>query len=55
MGKVAHKASQLNFHQLEYSGGAGLRFTARNAVIMRVEAAVSREGVRGMWTFSNMW
>jgi hypothetical protein len=55
MGKVARKASQLNFHDLEYAGGVGLRFTARNAVIMRIEAAISREGVRGMWTFSNMW
>jgi hypothetical protein len=55
MGKVARKASQLNFHDLEFAGGIGIRFTARNAVIMRIEAAVSREGVRGMWTFSNMW
>jgi outer membrane protein assembly factor BamA len=55
MGKVTRKASELNFHNLEYAGGAGLRFTARNAVIMRIEAAISREGVRAMWTFSNMW
>ncbi len=55
MGKVAAKATQLNFHNLEYAGGIGLRFTARNAVIMRMEVAASREGVRGMWTFSNMW
>lgn len=55
MGKVAPKATQLNFHELEYAGGVGLRFTARNAVIMRIEAAVSREGFRGIWTFSNMW
>lgn len=55
MGKVAQKASQLNFHNLEYAGGIGLRFTARNAVIMRMEVAASREGIRGMWTFNNPW
>ena len=55
MGKVARKASQLNFHNLEYAGGIGIRFTVRDAVVMRIEAAASHEGVRGMWTFSNMW
>ena len=55
MGKVAEKASQINFHELEYSGGIGFRFTLRDAVIMRIDNAVSREGYRLIWTFSNMW
>src|SRR5262245_43368428 len=55
MGKVAGKTSQLNFHNLEYSGGIGFRFTLHNAVIMRIDNAVSREGYRFMWTFSNPW
>jgi outer membrane protein assembly factor BamA len=55
MGKVAAKASQINFHNLEYSGGIGFRFTMRDAVVMRIDNAVSREGYRLMWTFSNMW
>jgi outer membrane protein assembly factor BamA len=54
-GKVAPKVSQLNFHRLEYSGGIGFRFTIQNSVIMRIDNAVSREGYRFMWTFSNMW
>jgi outer membrane protein assembly factor BamA len=54
-GKVEPKVSQLNFHRLEYSGGIGLRFTIQNTVIMRIDNAVSREGYRFMWTFSNMW
>ena len=55
MGKVAAKASQLNFYDLEYTGGIGFRFTLRDAVIMRIDNAVSREGYRLIWTFSNMW
>jgi len=54
-GKVAAKASQINFHELEYAGGIGLRFTVQDTVITRLDGAVSREGVRFMWTFSNMW
>jgi outer membrane protein assembly factor BamA len=54
-GKVAPKASQLNFHQLEYCGGLGFRFTIQNSVVMRIDNGVSREGYRFMWTFSNMW
>jgi outer membrane protein assembly factor BamA len=52
MGKVANKATQLNFHNLEYSGGIGFRFTIRNAVVMRIDNAVSREGYRLIWTFT---
>ena len=54
-GKVGPKASQMNFHELEYSGGIGLRFTVRDTVVMRLDNAVSREGYRFMWTFSNAW
>jgi hypothetical protein len=55
MGKVAHKASQLSFRDLEYTGGIGFRATIRDAVIMRIDNAVSREGYRFMWTFSNVF
>ena len=54
-GKVAPKASQVNFHNLEYSGGIGFRFTLGDAVITRIDNAVSREGYRFIWTFENMW
>jgi len=54
-GKVASKPSELKFSNMQYSGGIGLRFTIRDAVIMRIDNAVSREGYRFIWTFSNMW
>jgi outer membrane protein assembly factor BamA len=54
-GKVVPKATQLNLGGIEHSGGIGLRFTLHNAVIMRIDNAVSREGYRFIWTFSNAW
>jgi outer membrane protein assembly factor BamA len=54
-GKVARKVSQLNFHDLEYAGGIGFRFTLQDTVVMRIDNALSREGYRFMWTFSNLW
>jgi hypothetical protein len=40
---------------LYYSGGLGLRIRARSAVISRIDFAVSPEGVRAMWTFSDIY
>jgi outer membrane protein assembly factor BamA len=54
-GKVAPRIRELKFSNLQYIGGLGFRFTIRNAVIMRIDNAVSREGYRFIWTFSNMW
>jgi len=54
-GKVAPRIRDLKFSNLQYAGGIGFRFTIRNAVIMRIDNAVSREGYRFIWTFSNMW
>ena len=54
-GKVAAKPSELDFSNLQYTGGIGLRFTIRDAVIMRIDNAFSNEGYRFIWTFSNMW
>lgn len=54
-GKVADKPSNLDFSNLQYTGGIGLRFTIRDAVIMRIDNAFSHEGYRFIWTFSNMW
>ena len=55
VGKVAPKATQLNLARAKYSGGIGFRFTLRDAVVMRIDNAVSNEGYRFMWTFSNPW
>jgi hypothetical protein len=54
-GKVAPAATQLNLAKAKYAGGIGFRFTLREAVIMRLDNAISNEGYRFMWTFSNMW
>jgi outer membrane protein assembly factor BamA len=55
VGKVAPKATQLNLARANYAGGIGFRFTLRDAVVMRLDNAVSNEGYRFMWTFSNVW
>jgi hemolysin activation/secretion protein len=54
-GEVAPKLSKLNLGDLEYSGGIGMRFTVRDGVFIRIDNAVSREGYRFIWSFSNMW
>jgi outer membrane protein assembly factor BamA len=55
VGKVAPKTTQLNLARAKYTGGIGFRFTLRDAVFMRIDNAVSDEGYRFMWTFSNVW
>ena len=55
LGKVAPKIGLLNFDELEYGGGLGLRFKVRDAVVLRIDQAVSREGYRVMLTFSNVF
>jgi hypothetical protein len=40
---------------LNYSGGLGLRVRARSAVVSRIDFAFSREGVRLIWTFSDIF
>lgn len=54
-GEVAPKLSKLNLGDLEYSGGVGIRFTVRDGVFIRIDNAVSREGYRLIWSFSNIW
>lgn len=47
-GKVFPRRGQLNFKDLEYSAGFGLRFNARNATFMRFDVAFSPEGFQ-LW------
>ena len=54
-GKVAPEPTQLNLARAKYSGGIGFRFALKGAVVMRIDNAVSNEGYRFMWTFSNAW
>ncbi len=52
-GKVAPKASQINFHDLEASVGFGMRFNVRNSTFIRLDFAVSHEGFRYWFKFGN--
>jgi len=52
-GKVAPKASQINFHDLEASVGFGMRFNIRNSTFIRLDFAVSHEGFRYWFKFGN--
>ncbi len=52
-GKVAPKRSQINFHDLETSVGAGMRFNVRNATFIRLDFGVSHEAFRFWFKFGN--
>ena len=52
-GKVAPKASQINFHDLEASVGFGMRFNVRNSTFIRIDFGVSHEGFQYWFKFGN--
>lgn len=54
-GKVAPKLSDIDFTDLEWSGGIGFRFRLNDAYVMRIDFAAGREGFRFMWTFSDIF
>jgi outer membrane protein assembly factor BamA len=54
-GKVFRTASQLNLHDLEGAYGIGMRFNARNAVFMRIDAGFSHEGFQVWLKFNNVF
>jgi outer membrane protein assembly factor BamA len=54
-GKVFHRKSQWNVHDLEGSYGIGMRFNARNAVFMRIDAGFSHEGFQVWLKFNNVF
>jgi outer membrane protein assembly factor BamA len=54
-GKVFHDKSNWNFHDLEGSYGIGMRFNARNAVFMRIDAGFSHEGFQVWVKFNNVF
>ena len=53
-GKVAPTKDELNFADLRYSGGIGLRVRFLDAIVSRIDFAYGREGFRWMWTFSDI-
>ena len=55
-GKVVPlKRDAVDVSRLNYSGGIGFRVRARSAVVSRIDFAVSREGFRMIWTFSDIF
>lgn len=54
-GKVEAKRSDIDFTNMEFSGGIGFRFKIEQNVIMRIDQAWSSEGYRFMWTFNNVF
>jgi len=54
-GKVFHSKKDWNVDDLEGSWGVGMRFNARNAVFMRIDAGFSREGFQVWVKFNNVF
>jgi outer membrane protein assembly factor BamA len=54
-GKVFHRWSQWNLHQLESDVGFGLRFKARGGVALRIDTAFSQEGVMVWFRFRDVF
>jgi len=54
-GKVAARKADLDFSDLDFSGGIGFRFKMQNSVVMRIDFAAGREGFRAMWTFNDIF
>ncbi len=54
-GTVAHERSDVDFSDMRYSGGIGFRVRVQNSVVMRIDFAYGNEGVRFMWTFSDIF
>ena len=54
-GKVASRKADVDFNNLEVSYGFGFRFKLNQAYFMRIDFAGGREGLRFMWTFSDIF
>jgi outer membrane protein assembly factor BamA len=54
-GKVTPDKADLNFSDLDWSGGIGFRFRILGGVVSRIDFAGGREGFRWMWTFSDIY
>lgn len=52
-GKVFQSKREWNLHDMEGAYGIGMRFNARDAVFMRIDAGFSHEGIQVWVTFKN--
>jgi hypothetical protein len=54
-GKVFHRRSQLNLHDLEGSAGFGFRVNVGNSVFMRIDVGFSHEGAQVWLKFKDVF
>jgi len=54
-GKVVPLRRDIDVSRMNYSGGIGFRVRVRSAIVSRTDFAVSREGFRIAWTFSDIF
>jgi outer membrane protein assembly factor BamA len=54
-GKVVPLKRDVDVSGMNYSGGIGFRVRVRSAIVSRTDFAVSREGFRIVWTFSDIF
>jgi outer membrane protein assembly factor BamA len=54
-GKVVPLKRNIDPSRMNYSGGIGFRVRVRSAIVSRTDFAVSREGFRMVWTFSDIF
>jgi hypothetical protein len=54
-GKVVPVKQDVDLTHMNYSGGIGFRVRLRSAIVSRTDFAVSREGFRMVWTFSDIF
>jgi outer membrane protein assembly factor BamA len=53
-GKTVPEKGNVDLSKLNYSGGVGLRARLRGAIVLRMDVARSREGVRWIWSISDV-
>jgi outer membrane translocation and assembly module TamA len=53
-GKTVSEKGQVDFSGLNYSGGIGFRARLNDAIVLRFDIARSREGVRFIWSMSDI-
>ena len=54
-GKVVPLKRDIGVSRLHYSGGIGFRVRLRSAIVTRIDLAGSSEGLRMIWTFSDIF
>src|SRR5262245_3348707 len=53
-GKTVSEKGEIDFSGLNYSGGVGFRARVNDAIVLRFDIARSREGLRWIWSMSDI-